>query len=86
MDADQAEIKAVLNRLRRAQGQLGAVINMVEEGRECRDIVIQLTAVSKAIDRAAMKVITTNLKACLVGDNPDGPDEAELEKLFLGLV
>ena len=85
-DPEPAEIKAVLNRLRRAQGQLAAVIGMVEDNRDCRDIVTQLTAVSKAIDRAAFKVVAINLRACVSGENPDGPDETELEKLFMGLV
>lgn len=85
-ERDPAELKAVLNRLRRAQGQLAAVISMVEDGRDCRDIVTQLAAVSKAIDRAAFKVVASNLKACVMGENPGGPDQGELEKLFMSLV
>ena len=85
-NTDPAEVKAVLNRLRRAQGQLAAVISMVEDGRDCREIVMQLSAVSKAIDRAAFKVVAVNLKACVTGENPGGPDEGELEKLFMSLV
>jgi len=83
---DPAEAKAVLNRLRRAQGQLTAVIAMIEDGRDCRDIVTQLSAVSKAIDRAAFKVVAVNLRACVLGENPGGPDEGELEKMFMSLV
>ena len=85
-EREPAEVKAVLNRLRRAQGQLAAVIAMVEDGRDCREIVMQMSAVSKAIDRAAFKVVAINLRACVTGENPDGPDEGELEKLFMGLV
>ena len=84
--SDPAEVKAVLNRLRRAQGQLAAVISMVEEGRDCREVVTQLSAVSKAIDRAAFKVVAVNLRACVMGENPGGPDQDELEKLFMSLV
>ena len=43
-----SEAKKIANRLRRAQGQLGAVLSMVEEERDCRDIVTQLAAVSSA--------------------------------------
>ena len=85
-EREPAEVKAVLNRLRRAQGQLAAVIAMVEDGRDCREIVTQLAAVSKAIDRAAFKVVAVNLRACVTGENPGGPDEGELEKMFMGLV
>lgn len=84
-DSDR-ETKAVLNRLRRAQGQLAAVIAMVEEGRDCRDVVMQLAAVSKAVDRAGFKIVASNLRHCVVGDNPDGPDEGDLEKLFMTLA
>ena len=47
-----ADVTAVLNRLRRAQGQLRGVITMIEEGRDCREVVTQLAAVSRALDKA----------------------------------
>lgn len=47
MIGDQDSIAAVLNRLRRAQGQLAGVISMIEQGRDCRDVVTQLAAVSR---------------------------------------
>lgn len=87
MENDAKEVKAVLNRLRRAHGQLGAVIAMVEEGRDCRQIVMQLAAVGKAIDRAGFKIVATQMKDCLAGtQSADAPDEGELEKLFMSLV
>ena len=52
---DTGDIDAVLTRLRRAHGQLGGVIAMIEQGRSCRDVVIQLAAVSRALDRAGFK-------------------------------
>ncbi len=48
MVGDEDSIAAVLNRLRRAQGQLAGVISMIEQGRECKDVVTQLAAVSRA--------------------------------------
>ena len=87
METDPKELKLLLNRLRRAQGQLGAVISMVEEGRDCREVVIQLSAVSKAVDRAGFKIVASQLKQCLAGTQGEGgPDEGELEKLFMSLV
>lgn len=79
----------VLHRLRRAQGQLAGVIAMIEQGRECKDIVIQLAAVSKALDRAGFKMVATGLRECATGiDTGDKTPltEAELEKLFLALA
>jgi DNA-binding FrmR family transcriptional regulator len=42
----------VINRIKRAQGQLAGVLRMLEEGRECEDVVTQLAAVSRALDKA----------------------------------
>ncbi|MBN9187806.1 MAG: metal-sensitive transcriptional regulator, partial [Microbacterium sp.] len=64
-----ADIKPVLNRLRRAQGQLNAVITAVENGGTCRDVVIQLAAVSSALDRAGFQIISTAMQKCLT--DPD---------------
>ncbi|MGZ5410320.1 MAG: metal-sensitive transcriptional regulator, partial [Aeromicrobium sp.] len=55
----------VINRLKRAQGQLGGVLRMLEEGRECEDVVTQLAAVSRALDRAGFAIVATGLQQCL---------------------
>ncbi|MEZ0366507.1 metal-sensitive transcriptional regulator [Mycobacterium sp. pUA109] len=89
MVGDQDSIAAVLNRLRRAQGQLAGVIAMIEQGRDCKDVVTQLAAVSRALDRAGFKIVATGLRECLSGVAADGSapmTEAELEKLFLALA
>lgn len=79
--------RKILNRLRRAHGQLAAVINAVESDAHCRDVVQQLSAVSKALDRAGYLVISTALKECLADPASAGTDQAdELEKLFLSLA
>jgi len=82
-----AEAKKITNRLRRAQGQLTAVLSMIDEGRDCRDIVTQLSAASSAIDRAGFAIIASAMKECLRDDTgADGDVEvADLEKLFLSL-
>ncbi|SMX73053.1 DNA-binding transcriptional regulator, FrmR family [Brevibacterium antiquum CNRZ 918] len=84
--ADPAAQKKILNRLRRAQGQLGAVISAVEDGSHCRDVIHQLSAVTKALDRAGFLVISTALRECLDGETEDGAQVDELEKLFLTLA
>ena len=79
--------RKVVNRLRRAHGQLAAVINAVEQDAHCRDVVQQLSAVSKALDRAGFLVISSALKECLNHPEAEGaPDQDELEKLFLTLA
>jgi len=62
---------------------------MIEQGRDCKDVVTQLAAVSKALDRAGFKIVATGLRQCLTGDTPENSQpltEAELEKLFLALA
>jgi DNA-binding FrmR family transcriptional regulator len=89
MVGDETAVSEVLNRLRRAQGQLAGVISMIEQGRECKDVVTQLAAVSKALDRAGFKIVASGLKECVLGDTANGKapmTEAELEKLFLSLA
>ncbi|TSD93089.1 metal-sensitive transcriptional regulator [Skermania sp. ID1734] len=77
----------VLNRLRRAQGQLAGVITMIEQGRSCKDVVTQLAAVSKALDRAGFKIVASGLRDCIAGEaGAEQLTEDELEKLFLSLA
>ena len=89
MAGDPTAASAVLNRLRRAQGQLSGVIAMIEQGRDCKDVVTQLAAVSKALDRAGFKIVATGLRECASASTTKGVQapmtEAELERLFLAL-
>ncbi len=89
MVGDDEAIALVLNRLRRAHGQLAGVIGMIENGRDCKDVVTQLAAVSRALDKAGFKIIATGLRECLTGETPEGKQpmtEAEMENLFLALA
>lgn len=87
MELDVAELEAVVKRLRRAQGQIGGVIRMIEEGRDCTDVVTQLAAASRALDRAGFKIVATGLRQCAAHPAADrAPSEEELERLFLSLA
>ena len=62
---------------------------MIEQGRDCKDVVTQLAAVSRALDRAGFKIVATGLRECMTGDGAGGEkpmNEAELEKQFLALA
>lgn len=85
MDLDPTSLKPVLNRLRRAQGQLSAVIRMIEEGQDCTKVVTQLAAASSALDRAGFAIIADTVEKCAKQDEPE-LDRAQLEKLFLSLA
>lgn len=90
MKVDRSELDDVVVRLRRAQGQIGGIIQMIESGRDCEDLITQLAAVSRALDRAGFKIIATGLEQCSMRENTDsaqaGIDRARLEKLFLALA
>jgi DNA-binding FrmR family transcriptional regulator len=85
MELDSTDLNPVVNRLKRAQGQLSAVTRMLEEGRDCKEIVMQLAAVSKALDRAGFAIIASGLEQCIIRKDPS-MDIKDLEKLFLSLA
>lgn len=81
----QDDMKPVINRLKRAQGQLAAVVRMLEEGQDCQQVVQQLSAASKAVDRAGFAIIASGMQQCLAEDG-DPADREAMEKLFLSLA
>ncbi len=84
-DPDQA--RAVATRLKRAQGQIGAVVRMIEEGRNCEEIVTQIAAVSKAVNTAAFTMLTSSMRECLAESTAESSALADrLQKLFLSLA
>ncbi len=92
MTTPEAEAqRRIVNRLRRASGQLNAVIAAVENGGSCRDVVTQLAAVTSALHKAGFAIVSTAMKDCLVDPQAaaageDGLTTEELEKLFLMLA
>lgn len=88
MELDPEAMRKVSNRLKRAQGQLAGVIRRVDEGGECEDIVIQLAAVSKALDRAGFAVMQAGIQECMADSDPQTRkmNMARLEKVFMSLA
>jgi DNA-binding FrmR family transcriptional regulator len=77
----------VVKRLRRVQGQVGGLVQMIESGRDCKDVITQLAAASRALDRAGFKLIASGLEQCISdGSEQSVADRAQLEKLFLALA
>ena len=83
---DPETMKSIVNRLRRAEGQLHALIGTIGADANCRDVVTQLAAVSKALDRAGFAIISNAMRDCADGGEHDQMDAQELEKLFLSLA
>lgn len=86
MQLPDESAKPVINRLRRARGQLDGVIKMLEEGRECDDVVTQLAAVSKALDKAGFTIVASGLRECAIDPKSGEFDMVKLEKVFLSLA
>jgi DNA-binding FrmR family transcriptional regulator len=82
-------IDDVRKRLRRAGGQVQAIERMLSEGRECREVVMQISAATKALEQAGFKLIAAGLTYCV-----ERPEEAEadgyaleeVERMFLKLA
>lgn len=88
MKVETETVADVTKRLRRAEGQIRGVIAMLETGRDCAEVVTQLAAVSRALDRAGFKVIAGGLQQCLESDDAEerAASVAQMEKLFLSLA
>lgn len=81
----------IVNRLKRARGQLDGVIRAMEAGEDCREILTQLAAVEKALDKAGFVLVSSIMRDCVAAESGKElgryvPDQAELEKLFLMLA
>ena len=79
----------LVRRLARIEGQVRGLQAMIKDGRECREIVTQLSAAGKALDQVGFKLLAAGMATCLT--NPDearrqGFDPDEVEKLFLKLA
>ena len=88
MQLDEADVKPVITRMKRAHGHLATVIRMLEEGAECEDALTQLAAVNKALSRAGFALVATGMQACLRESEGDvqAVDAARMEKLFLSFA
>jgi DNA-binding FrmR family transcriptional regulator len=82
-------VPEALDRLRRVNGQLGGIIRMIEQGRDCQDVVQQLAAVGRAVDRVGLKLLAGQLRQCLNDEKAardEGYEEGKFERLFLMLT
>jgi DNA-binding FrmR family transcriptional regulator len=89
VELDASALSDVTKRLRRVQGQIGGIIQMIDDGRQCTDVLTQVAAASRALDRAGFKLVATGLRQCLSRSSDgegDVPSEQELERLFMALA
>jgi DNA-binding FrmR family transcriptional regulator len=78
----------VLNRLRRAEGQVRGVQRLIEEGADCKAVITQLTAAQAALHRAGLRLMAAGMRYCLANPEDaeaDGMTAEQMEELFLTL-
>ena len=85
MQIESSELKQARDRLMRVQGQIGGIVKMIDEGRDCTDMLTQLAAASTALTRAGFQIITTGMSHC--GQDDEGSENRKaLEKAFMSLA
>lgn len=70
----------VVNRLKRIEGQIKGVLRMMEEGKDCKEVITQLSASRSAIDRTIGVIVSANLVACM--ENLDETDDRTQESII----
>ncbi len=85
MQIEPAELKAARNRLVRVQGQIGGIVKMLDEGRDCTELLNQLSAASTALTRAGFTIISTGMQHC-ANNNGTEEERLALEKAFMSLA
>lgn len=75
----------IVKRLRRIEGQVRGVLRMMDEGKDCRDVVMQMTAIRSALDRALAVIVCNNLERCLREEIEKG-ESGDTKKLVLEAI
>lgn len=89
MEFEDVATGDAVKRLRRIEGQIGGVIKMLEEHRDCTDVIAQLKAASRALDRTGFKLLCAGMRQCFSAPAAGGPEPMspeETEKLFISLA
>ena len=76
----------MVNRVKRVEGQLRGILKMMEEDKECKDVITQLTAVRSAIDKAIGLIVSENLVKCVVEGDQEEEDKQKLIQEAVNLL
>jgi len=88
-DAGEPVVAAARRRLRRIQGQLNGILTMIEGGRSCEEVIQQIAAAGKALDRVGVSLLVSQLQHCREDDEfarEQGYDPVKVERLFMSLT
>jgi len=78
--------ESIRKRLRRIEGQVRGVLNMIEQGAPCRDVVHQLSAIRSAVDRSIACIVAANLEQCLLEQGRGGKERSRLVQEAIELL
>lgn len=73
-------------RLRKIEGQVRGVLRLMDEGKSCKDVVSQLSAVRNAADKAMAQIVAENLQQCILEEQKAGGDTSKLVKEAVELL
>ncbi|MGG0175755.1 metal-sensitive transcriptional regulator [Gottfriedia acidiceleris] len=76
----------VKNRIKRIEGQIRGILKMIEEDKDCKDVITQLSAVKSALDRTIGVIVSSNLVDCVRNANENGQDAEDLVKEAVNLL
>jgi DNA-binding FrmR family transcriptional regulator len=89
MKAKELSVDELVMRLKRLEGQIKGIQKMLEEGRDCKEIIQQISAAKKALDRVGLSLVYTIMEMCLAreaqGHAKPGFSREELRRAFLSL-
>ncbi len=80
---DESEKKKLLNRLKKAEGQIRGIQRMVEEDAYCPDILLQVSAVNSALNSFNKELLKEHVKSCVVNDLKQGDEQSIDELVFV---
>lgn len=81
---NEAELKSLINRLNRIEGQVRGVKNMVEKDAYCPDILIQVSAIKSALDSFNKELLSNHIHTC-VADGIKNGDNSVIDELVVTL-
>lgn len=76
----------VKNRIKRVEGQVRGLLKMMDDEKDCRDVVAQMSAVRSAMDRTAALVVSKNLEECIREEKQHGENSEDVIKEAVDLL
>ena len=78
----EKDTKAIINRLKRIEGQVRGLIKMVEDGRDCEEVLTQISSAKSALHKTGQVILEGHLRHCVTNDLKDGNEEEIMQKLL----